>query len=140
MSARGTSSAYDTLFSGCVRGPSERDGKICPRDFHYEPLLLGSHKVSVMHAIGEMARAIEYADLVSYKEAVKALVVASFKAEFELGKGVTIQILDPENDIGLTPGEVLELVQDCFYRPPANLEFQVNAVRFGHKVSISQSP
>jgi hypothetical protein len=96
--------------------------------------------VSVMHAIGEMAWAIEETDLVSYKEAVKALVVASFKAEFELGKGVTIQILDPENDIGLTTGEVLELVRACFYRPPANLEIQVNSVRFGHKVSISQSP
>lgn len=140
MSACGSSSAYATQKRVCVRGPSERDGKICPRDFHYEPLFPGSHMVSVMHAKGKMACAIEDADIVSYKEAVKALVVASFKAEFELGKGVTIQILDPENDIGLTTEEVLELVQDCFYRPPANLEIKVSRGRFGHEVSISQSP
>lgn len=139
MSDCGTSSEYDTLSSGYVRDPSEQDVKISERDFDHGPLYPGSHVVSIMHAYGEMAAAIENADPDGYMKAAKKLVVASFKVEFDPENGVTLRIKDPENDFGLTTGEVQELVQGCFDSPPANLQIQVSQVRFGFEVTISLS-
>lgn len=140
MSARGTSSAYDTLFSGCVRGPSERDGKICPPDLTGDPIIPGNDVLNAMVQIGEMADAIDRFDKDGFLKSAMSYIVATVRGEFDPDNGVTLRIPDPDNEFHLTTGEVLELVQDCFYRPPANLEIKVSRVRFGFQVIISLSP
>lgn len=119
-----------------VRGPSDRDGKICPVDLTTESICPGDDMLAAMLAQGQMANAIEDEDPKAYKKALKDVVVGIVKAEFDPDNGVTLRILDPENDFGLTTREVLELVQDCFYRPPSNLRIQVRRVRFGFLVII----
>jgi hypothetical protein len=95
--------------------------------------------VTAMVHQGEMGDAIEDGNKQKFEEAAKKFTVETVKAEFDPENGVTLRILDPENDFGLTTGEVLELVQGCFYRPPANLQIQVSRVRFGHEVIVSLS-
>jgi len=118
-----------------VRG----DGKISWRDLTNKSIFPGSHLVSALAAQGQMANAIEDGERKEFEDAAKEFIVETVKAEFDPDNGVTLRILDPENDFGFSSGEVLELVRNCFYRPPANLQIQVRRVRFGFLVIISLS-
>ena len=116
-----------------IRGPSPRDGKICPRDLTHESICPGSHFVSAMVAQGQMGNAIEDGKREEFKDAAKDFVVDSVKAKFDPDNGVELQLFDPENEFDLSIDEVLDLVRDCFYRPPSNLRIRVSRVRFGFR-------
>ena len=122
-----------------VRGPSERDGKICPVYLTQKLILSGDHMLEAMKAMGRMGSAIDDGNRRAFEDAVQDYIVDTVKAEFDPDNGVKLRILDPENDFELTTGEVLELVQDCFYRPPSNLQIQVSRVLFVFQVIISLS-
>lgn len=132
----------DTHTKMSDRGLPEQDWKICPRDLTPDvvpKIMARQNKLSALLALKDMVDAIVNDDKDAFKEAAENFVVETVKAEFDPDNGVTLQLFDPENDFRLTSGEVLELVQDCFYRPPANLQIEVWQVKFGFKVSISLS-
>lgn len=123
-----------------VRGPSPRDGKICWEDLTQETIWPGSHLVSAMVAQGQMANAIEEGKRKDFEDAAKDFVVDTVRAKFDPDNGVELQLFDPENEFRLSIDEVLDLVRDCFYRPPSNLRIRVSRVRFGFEVTCFLTP
>ena len=113
--------------------------KICPRDLTHINLSWKSLCLCYV-AQGQMGNAIEDGKREEFKDAAKDFVVDSVKAKFDPDNGVELQLFDPENEFDLSTEEVLDLVRDCFYRPPSNLRIRVSRVRFGFGVTCFLTP